>query len=233
MQPYFFPYIGYWQLIQSVDRFVVYDDVNYKKGGWINRNRILINGQSCYFTVPLDDASANKKICEIGLSGNKTWRGKLLKKVELSYRRAPYFNDVFPIILEIVSHENENLAGYIFFQLKKMTEFLNLKTEIVQTSQKYLNTLLSSEERVIDICKKEKAKTYINLPGGKNLYNAATFKREQIDLGFIEPHFFQYQQRSEGFCADLSIIDSLMELGEHGVKKLLAEYDLHFDGIVS
>ena len=76
MQPYFFPYIGYWQLIHAVDHFVIYDDVNYIKGGWINRNRILINGKPAYITVPLHKASAFKRICDTDLQPSPFWRGR-------------------------------------------------------------------------------------------------------------------------------------------------------------
>jgi hypothetical protein len=92
MQPYFFPYLGYWQLIHAVDRFIIYDDVNYIKGGWINRNRLLINGEPSYITVPLNQSSSNKRICDIALDQSSLWRNKLVKMVEMTYRKSPYFN---------------------------------------------------------------------------------------------------------------------------------------------
>ena len=105
MQPYFFPYVGYWQLLNAVDRFVVYDDVNYIKGGWINRNRILINGKPSYITIPLNRASPNNLICDLTLQTSPVWRRKMIKSIENTYRKAPYFDEIFPTIEKSINYE--------------------------------------------------------------------------------------------------------------------------------
>lgn len=229
MQPYFFPYIGYWQLIHAVDRFVIYDDVNYIKGGWINRNRILINGEPTYFTVPLYQSSPYKRICEIALQPSPLWRNQLVKMVEITYRKSPYFIEVFPIIERIIRHESDNLSNYLRHQLQTLSVFMGIKTEFVVTSRTYENSDLSSQERVLDICKREGAITYINPQGGQTLYDTETFHSAGIDLCFIVMRPLPYKQRAAGFVPFLSIIDALMEIGPIEIKHHLDAFDLMSD----
>ena len=145
MQPYFFPYIGYWQLIHAVDRFVIYDDVNYIKGGWINRNRILINGEPAYVTVPLHQPSPYKRICDIAFQPSPIWRDKLVKMVEMTYRKAPCFAEVFPVIEKLIRYEADKLTDYLAYQLQTLAVFMRIKTEFVVTSRFYENCDLSSQ----------------------------------------------------------------------------------------
>jgi len=226
MQPYFFPYTGYWQLLKLVDRFVIYDDVNYIKGGWINRNRILINGQPNYITVPLDHASPNKRICDISMQASPIWRKKLIKSIDNSYRKAPFYSQVFPIIEKIISHDTNHLAEFISHQLVTLAAFLGINTKFVMTSRCYNNSSLTGQDRVIDICKHENANIYINPRGGQTLYNLDTFNRENIDLQFITMRPFPYKQRVAGFSPYLSIIDPLMEIGATGLMHHMNEFDL-------
>ena len=152
MQPYFFPYIGYWQLIHAVDRFVIYDDVNYIIRGWINRNRILINGEPSYITVPLQQASQNRHICEIYLQAHPIWRDKLVKSVATAYRKAPCFAEVFSVIERIIRHDADNLSDYLVHQLQTLSAFMGINTKFVVTSRCYKNNDLSGQERILDIC---------------------------------------------------------------------------------
>ena len=106
MQPYVFPFIGYFQLINSVDHFVFYDDVNFMKKGWINRNRIVINKNDFQFTISLEKISQFRKIKEIKvLSDNK-----LLKRIEQAYKKAPYFDEVYPLLKNILEIQSESIA---------------------------------------------------------------------------------------------------------------------------
>jgi len=226
MQPYFFPYLAYWQLIHSVDKFVIYDDVNYIKGGWINRNRILINGKPSYITLPLKKLSPNKKICDISLQKSDHWRKKLLKKIDVTYRRSPYFHDVYPLIEEVVCYDKESLVEFLIYQLEKLIQYLEMEIDLIPTSRLYKNSHLSGQTRVLDICKYENADTYINLIGGKQLYNNDDFYYENIKIYFICMNRINYKQRTKGFIPNLSIIDGLMELGPSRIKKLLHKYYL-------
>ena len=226
MQPYFFPYLGYWQLIHAVDRFVVYDDVNYIKSGWINRNRILINGVATYITVPLYQSSSYKRICDTQLQTFIKWSDKLLKKIENTYKKTPYFTETFPIIEKIILYKTDNLADFLANQLIELSKLMNLDTEIVLTSRIYENHQLSGQERVIDICKREKTNIYLNAIGGQTLYDSKTFKDAGIELQFIEMKPFSYPQKLTEFVPYLSIIDVLMNVGVEGVKEHLNAFEL-------
>jgi len=226
MQPYFFPYIGYWQLMHAADRFVIYDDVNYIKGGWINRNRILINGKPTYITVPLHQASPYKLICETVLHPSTGWRDKLVKMVKMTYGKAPEFDGVFPLIEKVIRHDTTNLSEYMAYQLREISRYMGITTEIVMTSRCYDNNDLSGQERIIDICKRECASSYINLSGGQSLYDPETFRDAGIDLRFIIMHPLTYKQRTKEFVPYLSIIDALMEIHPLEIIRLIDAYDL-------
>lgn len=226
MQPYFFPYIGYWQLIHAVDRFVVYDDVTYIKGGWINRNRILINAKPSYFTVPLYQSSSHKRICDTVLQPSPIWRNKMVKMVETTYRKASSFAEVFPVVERLIRHETDNLADLVLNQLQILSVFMGINTEFVVTSRSYDNHELSGQARVLDICIREGATIYINLKGGKMLYENSAFHTKGVDLRFLAMRPIPYKQRATGFFPYLSIIDALMEIGPIEIKQHLDAFDL-------
>jgi hypothetical protein len=226
MQPYFFPYIGYWQSINAVDRYVIYDNVNYMKGGWINRNRILINGEPTYITVPLQQSSSYKRICDIAVQPSPVWRDKLVKSVETTYRKAPCFAEAFPLIEKLIRHEADNLSDYLAHQLQTLAAFMGIKTKFVVTSRRYENDHLSGQARIVDICKREGTTTYINPQGGQMLYDTNTFRSAGIDLRFIVMRPLPYKQRIDGFIPYLSIIDALMEIGAVEIMHHLDAFDL-------
>ena len=226
MQPYFFPYIGYWQLLSAVDRFVIYDDVAFIKGGWVNRNRILINGKPSYITVPLSHASPNKKICDLSLRASPDWRQKMIKSIENTYKRSPHFSEIFSEIVKQLDYQASNLADFLANHLGAMASLLGINIEIVITSRCYENSDLTGQDRVLDICKTEGARAYVNLQGGQVLYDSLSFDDANVDLRFIMTRITTYDQRSAGFLPNLSIIDALMEIGVEGVKQRLVEYDL-------
>lgn len=221
MQPYFFPYLGYWQLMSQVDRFVVYDDVQYKKGGWINRNRILIGDRPHYISVPLQGASPNCRICDLALLDNDLWRTKLLKSLELNYRRSPHFESSFALVQSIVLYPSRDLADYLLNQLQSVASALGITAQLIASSRIYGNQALRGTERVLDICKRERATVYVNAPGGRSLYQAEPFAAAGVTLRFLTPHLPAYPQRQQGFVAGLSIIDALMSMGASGLAPML------------
>lgn len=227
MQPYLFPYIGYWQLINAVNRFVIYDDVNYIKGGWINRNRILINGEPTYITVPLHRPSPFKRICDTTLRQPATsWRDRQVKMVETTYRKAPRFDVVFPVIEQVIRHETISLPDYLAHQLRALSAFMGIGTEFVASSRCYENSNLHGQARILDICQREAATTYVNPIGGRELYDPTDFRGIGIDLRFISMRRFPYPQRSKPFVPLLSIIDALMEIGPVETRRYLDAFDL-------
>lgn len=232
MQPYFFPYIGYWQLIHAVDKFVIYDDVNYITRGWVNRNRILINGEPAYITVPLIQASQNKLILETMMQSPDAWQNKLVRSVANTYGKATYFNEVFPVVEALIRFETSSLADYLAHQLQTLSRFMGITTEFVVSSRCYGNSELDRQERILDICKREGVTQYINAPGGKALYDTKTFADVGIDLRFIHMQSIAYPQRSvtslgaSNFVPYLSIIDALMEVGANHIKPHLDAFEL-------
>jgi hypothetical protein len=225
MQPYFFPYIGYWQLLNAADRFVIYDDVSFIKRGWVNRNRILINGKPSYITVPLSHASQNKRICDLSLQASPDWQRKMIKSIENAYRRSPYFPVIFSETVKQLEFQASNLAEFLAHHLGAMASLLGINTEFVTTSRCYENSDLGGQDRILDICKSEGAKSYVNLQGGQNLYDSERFDNANIELRFIMARPTAYKQRTAGFLPNLSIIDALMEIGVEGVKQRLGDYE--------
>ena len=226
MQPYFFPYIGYWQLLNAVDKYVIYDDVNYIKGGWINRNRILINKEAKYFNVKLNGASPNKLINEVEISNDNIWQKKLLKTVEENYKKAPFFKEVFPIIEKIIENDEKNLAKYLEFSIKEICKYLDIKTELILSSDLKKDNSLKGKDKVIAICKELKGIEYYNAIGGQELYSFEEFKSNGIELKFLKTEEINYQQFSNEFVPYLSSLDVMMFNSKEKVKEFLNNYSL-------
>lgn len=226
MQPYLFPYIGYFQLINSVDKFVVYDDVKFIKQGWINRNRILLNGEAYMFSVPLSGTSSNKLIHEIKINNQYNWRKVLLKTLEHNYRKAPFFEPTIEIINEVLASDSKDISRLCFNALRFLLPYLEIKTSIVETSRIYQNNNLTAQSRVIDICMKEKASSYLNPINGEKLYNRDMFLKNGIDLHYLNSKLIEYKQFKNEFVPWLSIIDVLMFNSPSTIKTYLKNYDL-------
>ncbi len=212
MQPYFMPYIGYFQLIKMVDKFIFYDDVTFIKQGWINRNQILINNQAKMFSVPLTNASSNILIKDVLISESayEKWKKSFLNSIFFSYKKAKNYNQVLNLIESILEEKPKTISDLAIKSIIKVAQYLDLDTEFQISSETYLNTQLSGQDRVLDICKNENALTYVNPVGGMELYSKNTFKAKNIDLFFIKANKFVYKQFSDEFIPFLSIIDVLM-----------------------
>lgn len=230
MQPYLFPYIGYFQLINAVDKFVVYDDVNFIKQGWINRNAILVQGKPYLFTLPLTNQSSFSKINEVYVNNKlfDSWRIKILRTIEQSYKKAPFFKDVFRLIDTVleVSNQEIDIATLAKDSLVETSKYLNIDTQFVLTSTIYGNHELLGKTRVIDICKKETALQYINPIGGQELYDKVLFKENGIELSFINALPIRYNQFNNEFTPWLSIIDIMMFNSPEEINIMLDQYKL-------
>lgn len=211
MQPYFFPYAGYFQLMNAVDEFIVYDNIQYSKEGWINRNRILSNGKPCYFTVPLKKDSDFLDVRDRYISPEwKAGRKRALNKLIESYRKAPYFGSVYPMIESSFMSVEENLFEYIYNSLEQVRSFIGIRTSIVVSSSVAAEHNLKSADRVISICHARKADNYINPEGGVGLYDRDYFKDRGLKLNFLRSTGVTYPQYGNEFVPSLSIIDVLM-----------------------
>ena len=226
MQPYFFPYIGYWQLINLVDKYVIFDDVNYIKRGWINRNRILMNGDAVLFNVPLLGVSQNKLINQIEVNNDKKLLMKNLKTIELAYRKAPYFEDVYPLVERILENEASNIADYNAYSIKYISEYLDIKTELVTSSKLSKDNSLKSQNKILEICELLGATEYYNAIGGQELYSKDAFANKKIQLRFLKTNDIRYQQFKNDFVSNLSIIDVMMFNSVSTIKEFLLNYML-------
>jgi len=223
MQPYFFPYIGYFQLINAVDKFVIYDDVNYIKQGWINRNRILLEGKAHFFTLDLFNASSFKLINEIEMGNN---RYKLVKTIEQIYKKAAFFHEVFPLIEEIMTYKENNLALFLENSIRKIALFFNIQTNIIVSSMIKKDVSQKGQDKVLDICKKMDASIYINSIGGQELYSKEIFNQEGIGLKFIKSQPINYTQFNNEFIPWLSILDVIMFNSVEEIQGMLGQYEL-------
>lgn len=224
MQPYFFPYIGYFQLIYSVDKIVFYDDVNFIKNGWINRNRILIQNEPGYFTVHLKKASPHKTINQIEFIDN---RQKLLKTIRMAYSKAPFFCDVFPVIEKCLNLKTNLISELAVNSNKEVCSYLEIKTIFERSSSTYPDTKpMDKTKRIISICNRNEANTYVNAIGGKEIYAKEDFSNSGIELFFIKPHDVAYKQFSNEFIPWLSIIDVMMFNSVGDIRKMLNNYEL-------
>lgn len=228
MQPYFFPYIGYFQLINAADEFVIYDNIEFTKKGWINRNRILVNGEDVYITIPLrkdsDFLNINQRYLADSWPKDKT---KILNRIRETYKKAPYYSSVISLIGECLDYQDLNLFNFILNALQNTLQYLKIHTPIIVSSTIPIDHHhLKAQEKVIEICKNRNANTYLNPPGGVNLYNKTHFKNENLNLCFLQPNSIEYAQFDHSFTPWLSIIDVLMFNSVDRVKNLLLDYKL-------
>jgi hypothetical protein len=226
--------LGYFQLLNLVDTFVLYDDVNFIKKGWINRNRVFGPKEPILFTIPLEDASQNKLIKDIRIHNNYLhWKPRFLNTLNHSYAKAPNFNLIYGMVAKILNHcqPGDSIRDLCLFSLQEVKQYLEIKTKIQLSSVCYTNQHLKAQDRILDICKQEGATTYINLIGGQELYSREDFQKENISLIFHKMKDIRYCQFDghylpAGFTPYLSIIDTLMFCHPIEIKKLLNEYEL-------
>ena len=229
MQPYFFPYVGYFSLLASVELFVFLDDVNFIKKGWINRNNILLNGQSQRITIPCKQISQNKHIRDIEVDFDLKARGKMVKTLEQAYSKSPFFQDFFPLVSDFIhSDTTSNIAELAANSVILVCDYLDLKVDFKFSSESHAHTQnLKGADRLIAIAKEEDASQYHNPPGGRDLYSKEIFENEGIPIHFIQNELIPYQQLTNSFIPWLSIIDVLMFNNKEESKKIIKSYTLN------
>lgn len=228
MQPYIFPYIGYFQMIKAVDKFVFYDDVNFIKQGWINRNNVLISSAANRFTVPLESPSSFANIKDTLISSKlyDSWRSKFLQTLSQNYKKSPHFVPIFELINNVLSQKVTNIGELAILSVVKVAEMLEINTEFRISSKDYDNKELHRVNRIVNICEIEQATTYINAIGGQELYDKNEFASHSIDLKFIKSKPIIYPQFKNEFVPWLSIIDVLMFNDNEQINKMLNAYEL-------
>jgi len=231
MQPYLFPYMGYYQLVNSVDTFVFYDDVNFIKQGWINRNNILQNGSALLFTIPLKGASSNKLIKEVDLNYLlfDKWAKKFMKTLNQSYSKAPFYNETIQLVDSVFSENspNKKISDLAIESVLIISDYLEMSTQFKVSSIDFTESRdFDREKRIFDIVKKVGGDTYINAANGANLYSKTSFQQSNIDLQFIQSRIAPYPQFKKDFVPNLSIIDVLMFNSKKTIREMLNEFEL-------
>ena len=227
MQPYVFPYLGYFHLIEASNLFIFYDDVNYITRGWINRNRILLNGTDFLFTIPISRASQNKLINETFSLVDDKWRSRFTRTLSQSYRKAPYFSQVEPWITSVFSEDYRSISDLAISSVVKTYEYLRMPFNYTKSSDCSPETrALDKADRLIEIAKKQGYKRYVNAPGGVGLYTKEYFEAKGIELSFVKSTPIQYKQHSDTFVPWLSVIDVLMFNDPTAIKRFLKSYKL-------
>lgn len=222
-QPYFLPYIGFWQEVGLVDKYIFFDDVNYIKKGWINRNNILVGGNKYLFTLALANASQNKHINEINICDDFV---KLRKTIYMAYKNAPYFEDVMFLLDGIFSYENKNLARFVGNSIQEVSKWLGFRTEFAYTSDMNNDKSLVKQDKIVDLCKYIGADYYFDSTGALELYDKEHFRNNNITLQFIKSEIIPYKQFNNDFVAGLSIIDVMMFNDRQTIQNMLTKYQL-------
>jgi len=227
MQPYLFPYIGYWQLINAIDTFVIYDNIQFSKKGWFHRNNFLMNGKKTLFTIPLKKDSDSLDVVDRFISDDSEKQiNKIIAQIKNSYREAPYYKDIFPLIEALFLYQEKNLFLYISYSIEMICDYLDIDTHIVRSSTIDIDHNLKSQAKVIAINKRLNSTKYINPIGGTKLYDVESFNKEAIKLQFLESKVPKYRQFDDDFVPYLSIIDIMMFNSKEEVKYMLEQYKL-------
>lgn len=230
MQPYFFPYLGYFQLIHSVNRFILGDDVQYIERGWVNRNRILKPGDAgfMYITVPLVKHSHEIHISQVQLKEGADWKTKIVSQFDHYKKKAPYYSAVRDVLLHCFALPKTNIARFNAHCLKAACDYIGIDFTIeLQSEMVFDYSMVTCRcDRPIQICKQLGADHYINAPNGKGLYDPVTFQQNNIRLSFLEPVLKEYKQLNGHFEPALSILDVMMFNSPGDIRVMLNDYHL-------
>lgn len=245
MQPYFMPYLGYFQLINAVDEFILYDKVAYIKKGWVNRNRIgIVNESDELIVVPVINSSSNILIQDIRIDNTQKWVSKILNLIYFNYKKSVYFDEIYSLIQKLLNVRYEYIRELNAATILEIANFLEINTKIISDTSKYIDLeshlnngtygIFFIDEvvperknaRIIEICRNENALTYINPIGGTALYDKKIFSLYGINLEFVKMCDLKYSYFTKEFIHSLSIIDVLMHNGKEGTKDLLNKYTL-------
>lgn len=221
MQPYLFPYIGYFQLISAADTFVIYDDAAFMKQSFINRNEILVAGVAKRISFPIANASSFRPINDHYIPASPL---KVLRTIEQAYAKAPYHQVVMDLVSGVFSDGELNIAVLAERSLRATCEYLGIERTFVRSSAlEYSREDASATEKVLAMCSTLGAKSYINNLGGQGLYASSDFDAVGIDLGFLKPEVSEYKQSAGQFVGPLSVIDMLMFVAPDEVRKMAGQ----------
>jgi hypothetical protein len=224
MQPYLFPYIGYFQLASKADVFIFQDDVKYTKRGWINRNAILRDGLPAQITLPLARSSDTLKISEKHVAANFS-HSSLVRKIQAAYAHAPYLQKAISFVDNALDSGSDRLVDVLVGSLDMTFALLGIGAKTMLSSNLSIPEHLRREERIYWVCNHLGATTYINSIGGTNLYSTNAFAERGITLRFLAPQISPYSQAQNKFVPSLSIIDHLMWRDVNEIAEEFTKYD--------
>lgn len=226
MQPYFLPYIGYFQLIELSDRFVLYDDAKYTKKGWMTRNRIQNRGEIRNISLSVKNSPDNTRISEKQVAETFD-ANRLIRQIDDAYRNSMFYNDARAVIVKALEFQTSNLFEYLHNSITSFCQYLQIDTEITRSSETRVPVSPGGEARVIDICRTLSATSYVNPIGGTNLYSAQKFKEHRLELWFLKSRLTEYPQSASRFIPSLSIVDVVANCSPEQIREeMLADFDL-------
>jgi hypothetical protein len=210
------PYIGYWELIAKVDTFILYDDAQFMKGGWINRNRIVHRNQSQYLTLPLQKATPNKLINQISLNlPFEAQQKRIHNQVYNAYCHSEFYSDTNNLLQSAIDFGGwPSLSKFVCNSIIKSAKTLSLSQNFVLSSTLKYDRGLSAEQKVLQMCNIFECSEYYNMVGGSHLYDQKNFFKSGIKLSFLEPHH-------EKNLGSYSIIDIIANNGLKSIKRRL------------
>lgn len=229
MQPYFMPYIGYFQLINAVDEFILFDTPQFIRHGWIERNNILkINGDSIYIKVPLVKHERSTAILDIKINNSINWEEKILAQITHYKKKAPYYNEVTTLLNYSFEFKTESIVKLNYYALKTICDYLNITTPIKIWSEMKveIESANAPDEWALNICKALKADTYYNPEGGLSFFDRSKYKNENIEIKFLRSTEIEYNQFSNNFVPFLSIIDLLMFCSKNEVISMMDKFKI-------
>ena len=230
MQPYFFPYLGYFNLLHSSDVFVLFDDVQFIRRGWINRNRIQLNGEAFTFTVPVAKSSRDTPINQIAVSPEHfdEFAAKFFKQLKTGYGTAPFYDDVVALVRRTMSGPCDSIALLAERSIREVLAYVGIEKDIRRASAlapPASGQHLKGQDRLVHIATAMGANQYNNPPGGRDLYSPEAFADEGIALRFIQPDLRPYDRPSP-FIPGLSVLDVLMHVPPIDVAQMIALYSV-------
>ncbi|MHB9799777.1 WbqC family protein [Pseudomonas sp. MT3] len=227
MQPYLFPYLGYFQLIAASSLFLLGDSLQYTRRGWINRNRLLVGGQPWSFSFPLEQGSRSQAINERLLSTQmRPTSQRLLHTIRHAYSRAPCYRQVFPLVEEILEHPERNLARFAEHSIRRICHYMGIDTPIERVSELDLAPDIDRDRRLIEAVRRSGGDVYLNPEGGRHLYCPDLFHTHGVELRFLRMDELSYRQFDDNFVPSLSIIDVLMFNPPDEMQRLLGRYSV-------
>ena len=223
-QPYFLPYLGYWQLIAAADLFLLGDDYCYIRRGWVNRNRILVDGAPRYFRVEVRKNPVSRLICDkVRVMDPKLDRNRL-RTLEMTYHRAPCFDAGYALAERIFACPDPGLLPFLEYSIREVCQYLEITTPVGRMSELEGNAAFRREERIYDACRRLGADTYINAVGGQTIYRFPEFARRGIRLRFLRSGLPPYPQFGRPFVPSLSILDAIMFNPPERLQEMLRDY---------